>query len=122
MKIFNTLSQKKEDLISSNGRAIRIYVCGPTVYSSAHIGHARAAITFDVIQRFLKRTGYKVDYARNFTDIDDKIINKSKEMGISPEEVAREYTEENKTDMASLGVETPTYEPKVTEHIPEIIE
>lgn len=122
IKIYNTLSQKKEDLFPSDGKTIRMYVCGPTVYSSAHIGHARAAITFDVIQRFLKRVGYKVDYARNFTDIDDKIINKSKETGIPPEEVARIYIEEYKTDMASLGVEVPTYEPKVTEHIPEIIE
>jgi len=122
IRIFNTLSQKKEDFVPSDGRTVRMYVCGPTVYSSAHIGHGRAAITFDVIQRFLKRVGYKVDYARNFTDIDDKIINKSKETGIPPEEVARIYTEEYKTDMASLGIETPTYEPKVTEHISEIIE
>lgn len=122
IRIFNTLSQKKEDFVPSDGRTVRMYVCGPTVYSSAHIGHGRAAITFDVIQRFLKKVGYKVDYARNFTDIDDKIINKSKETGIPPEEVARIYTEEYKTDMASLGIETPTYEPKVTEHISEIIE
>ncbi len=122
IRVFNTLSQKKEDLIPSDGKTIRMYVCGPTVYSSAHIGHARAAITFDVIQRFLKRMGYKVDYARNFTDIDDKIINKSKETGIPPGEIARMYTEEYKADMASLGVEPPTYEPKVTDHIPDIIE
>lgn len=122
IKIFNTLSRKKEELIPSDGKTVRMYVCGPTVYSSAHIGHARAAITFDVIQRFLKKLGYKVDYARNFTDVDDKIINKSKETGIPPEEVACIYTEEYKSDMASLGVETPTHEPKVTEHIPEIIE
>src|ERR1700758_3548247 len=94
IKVYNTLSQKKEDLIPFDGKTIRMYVCGPTVYSSAHIGHARAAITFDVIQRFLKRIGYKVDYARNFTDIDDKIINKSKETGIPSEEIARIYTEE----------------------------
>ncbi|MER3445980.1 MAG: cysteine--tRNA ligase [Candidatus Dadabacteria bacterium] len=122
IRVFNTLSQKKDDLIPSDGRTVRMYVCGPTVYSSAHIGHARAAITFDVIQRFLKRIGYKVEYARNFTDIDDKIINKSRETGIPPAEVARIYTEEYKADMASLGVEPPTYEPKVTDHISDIIE
>ena len=122
IKIYNTLSQKKEDLFLYDGKIVRMYVCGPTVYGSAHIGHARAAITFDIIQRFLKSMGYRVDYARNFTDIDDKIINKSKEMGILPQEVAQIYTEEYKTDMASLGVEAPTYEPKVTDHIPEIIE
>ncbi len=121
VKIYNTLSQKKEDLVPSDGKTIRMYVCGPTVYSSAHIGHARAAITFDVIQRFLKKAGYKVNYTRNFTDVDDKIISKSKKTGIPPEEIARIYTEEYENDMLSLGVETPTYEPKVTEHIPEII-
>jgi cysteinyl-tRNA synthetase len=121
-KVYNTLSQKKEDLIPNNGNTIRMYVCGPTVYSSAHLGHARAAITFDIITRFLKRIGYKVEYARNFTDIDDKIINKSKETGIPPEEIARIYTEEYKNDMLNLGVQTPTYQPKVTEHIPEIID
>ncbi len=122
VKIYNTLSQNKEDLIPLDGKTVRMYVCGPTVYSSAHIGHARAAITFDVIQRFLKRIDYKVNYTRNFTDVDDKIISKSKETGIPPEEIARIYTEEYKNDMLSLGVETPTHEPKVTEHIPEIID
>src|SRR4030067_452733 len=99
-----------------------MYVCGPTVYSSAHIGHARAAITFDVITRFLRKLGYKVEYARNYTDVDDKIINKTKEHGIPPEEVARIYTEEYKNDMFNLGVDTTTYEPTVSEHIPEIID
>lgn len=122
VKVYNTLTQKKEELIPFQGKRIRMYVCGPTVYSSAHLGHARAAVTFDVIQRFLKRLGYEVTYVRNFTDIDDKIINKSKETGIPPEEVARIYTEEYIEDMKSLGVETPTFQPKVTEHIPEIIE
>src|SRR4030066_798845 len=122
IKVYNTLSQRKEDLTPFDGKTVRMYVCGPTVYSSAHIGHARAAITFDVITRFLRKLGYKVEYARNYTDVDDKIINKSKETGIPPEEVARIYTEEYKNDMFNLGVETPTYEPKVTEHIPEIID
>jgi cysteinyl-tRNA synthetase len=122
IKVYNTLTQKKEDLIPFGGKKIRMYVCGPTVYSSAHLGHARAAVTFDVIQRFLKKVGYEVIYARNYTDIDDKIINKSKETGIPPEEVARIYTEEYKEDMAALGVQTPDFEPKVTEHIPEIID
>ncbi|MGH7800561.1 MAG: cysteine--tRNA ligase [Thermodesulfobacteriota bacterium] len=122
IKVYNTLSQKKEDLIPFEGKTVRMYVCGPTVYSSVHLGHARAAITFDVITRFLRKAGYKVEYARNYTDVDDKIINKSKETGVPPEEVARIYTEEYKNDMFNLGVETPTHEPKVTEHIPEIID
>jgi cysteinyl-tRNA synthetase len=122
IKVYNTLSQQKEDLIPYNGKTVRMYVCGPTVYSSAHLGHARAAVIFDVIARFLRKAGYKVKYARNVTDVDDKIINKSKETGVPPEEIARIYTEEYKNDMSGLGVETPTYEPKVTEHIPEIID
>ncbi|HEX3033820.1 MAG TPA: cysteine--tRNA ligase, partial [Thermodesulfobacteriota bacterium] len=122
IRIHNTLTQKKEDLVPFEGNKVRLYVCGPTVYSSAHLGHARAAVTFDVIQRFLRRIGYEVTYVRNFTDVDDKIINKANEMGISAQEVAEMYTEEYKNDMKSLGVETPDYQPKVTEHIPEIIE
>ncbi|MCI0453861.1 MAG: cysteine--tRNA ligase [Candidatus Dadabacteria bacterium] len=122
IKVYNTLSQQKEDLIPYNGKTVRIYACGPTVYSSAHLGHGRAAITFDVITRFLRKVGYKVEYARNFTDVDDKIINKSRETGIPTEEIARIYTEEYKNDMFNLGVETPTYEPKVTEYITEIID
>lgn len=122
IRLYNTLTQKKEDLAPFEGKKVRIYVCGPTVYSSAHLGHARAAVTFDIIQRFLKKIGYDVTYVRNFTDIDDKIINKSKETGIPSEEISRIYTEEYIEDMASLGVQTPDFQPKVTEHIAEIIE
>jgi cysteinyl-tRNA synthetase len=122
VRIYNTLTQKKEDLIPFEGKKIRMYVCGPTVYSSAHLGHARAAVTFDVIQRFLKKLGYDVIYVRNYTDVDDKIINKAVEMGIPSHEVAQKYTEEYIKDMESLGVQAPTFRPKVTEHIPEIID
>ncbi len=122
IRLYNTLTQRKEDLAPFEGKKVRIYVCGPTVYSSAHLGHARAAVTFDVIQRFLRKIGYEVTYVRNFTDIDDKIINKSRETGIPSEEISRIYTEEYIEDMASLGVQTPDYQPKVTEHIAEIIE
>lgn len=122
IRTYNTLLQKKEELVPFEGKKIRIYVCGPTVYSSAHLGHARSAVTFDVIQRFLKNVGYEVTYARNFTDIDDKIINKSKETGIPPQEIARIYTEEYIEDMGSLGVQAPTFQPKVTEHVSEILD
>jgi len=122
IRIYNSISQKKEDLVPFQSNKIRMYVCGPTVYSSAHLGHARAAVTFDIIQRFLKKLDYDVAYVRNFTDIDDKIISKSTETGTPPSEIARIYTEEYIEDMASLGVQTPTFQPKVTEHIPEIID
>ncbi|GBD39311.1 Cysteine--tRNA ligase [bacterium HR37] len=122
IKVYNTLSQRMEELVPLEGNRIRMYVCGPTVYDSAHLGHARAAVTFDVIRRFLQNVGYKVTYARNFTDIDDKIINKSRQTGIPPDEIARIYTEEYRRDMDALGVQPPDFEPKVTEHIPDIIE
>ena len=120
--LYNTLTQKKEELAPYSQNKIKMYVCGPTVYSSAHLGHARAAVTFDVIDRFLAHLGYDVTYVRNFTDIDDKIIKKSIETGAPAEEISEKYIQEYKEDMASIGVRTPTVEPKVTEHIPEIID
>ena len=120
--LYNTLTQKKEELVPYEENKIRMYVCGPTVYSSAHLGHARAAVTFDVIERFLSYLGYEVTYVRNFTDIDDKIIAKAKETGLSAEDISEKYIQEYKEDMASIGVKPPTIQPKVTEHVTEIIE
>ncbi len=120
--LYNTLSKKKEELVPYAQNSIRMYVCGPTVYDSAHLGHARAAVTFDVIERFLSHIGYKVTYVRNFTDVDDKIINKSKETGVAANEISEKYIKEYKEDMASIGVKSPTLQPKVTEHVPEIID
>ena len=120
--LYNTLTQKKEELVPYSENKIKMYVCGPTVYSSAHLGHARAAVTFDVIERFLSHIGYEVTYVRNFTDIDDKIINKANETGVPAQEISEKYIQEYKEDMASIGVKPPTIQPKVTEHVPEIIE
>jgi len=120
--LYNTLTQKKEELAPYSENKIKMYVCGPTVYSSAHLGHARAAVTFDVIERFLSHIGYEVTYVRNFTDIDDKIISKANETGVPAQEISEKYIEEYKEDMASIGVKPPTIQPKVTEHVPEIIE
>jgi len=120
--LYNTITQKKEELAPYSQNKIKMYVCGPTVYSSAHLGHARAAVTFDVIERFLSHLGYEVTYVRNFTDIDDKIINKSIETGVPAEEISEKYIQEYREDMASIGVKSPTVEPKVTEHVPEIID
>ncbi len=122
IRLYNTLAGKKEDLVPIEDRKIGIYVCGPTVYDSPHLGHARAAVMFDVMTRFLKLIGYDVTYVRNYTDVDDKIINKSIETGIPSEDIANRYIAEYKEAMESLGVRAPNYEPKVTEHIPEIIE
>jgi len=120
--LYNTLSQKKEELVPYSQNQIKMYVCGPTVYSSAHLGHARAAVTFDVIERFLSHIGYEVTYVRNFTDIDDKIISKANEAGVPAQEISEKYIQEYKEDMASIGVKSPTIQPKVTEHVPEIVE
>ncbi|MCZ6554678.1 MAG: cysteine--tRNA ligase [Candidatus Dadabacteria bacterium] len=120
--LYNTLSQKKEELVPYSQNIIKMYVCGPTVYSSAHLGHARAAVTFDVIERFLSHIGYEVTYVRNFTDIDDKIISKANEAGVPAQEISEKYIQEYKEDMASIGVKSPTIQPKVTEHVPEIVE
>ncbi|MCL4244777.1 MAG: cysteine--tRNA ligase [Candidatus Dadabacteria bacterium] len=120
--LYNTLTQKKEELSPLSEGKIKMYVCGPTVYDSAHLGHARAAVTFDVIYRFLTHIGYDVTYVRNFTDVDDKIINKAIQTGATPDEVAERYIKEYRDDMASIGVKRPTVEPRVTEHMSEIID
>ncbi len=120
IKIYNSLSQKKEDLVPFEGNKIRMYVCGPTVYDSAHLGHARSAVAFDVIQRFLRHVGYEVTFVRNFTDIDDKIITRAKQEGVSCDEISEKYIKEYKRDMASIGVETPDVEPRVTDHLEQI--
>ncbi|MGE0368353.1 MAG: class I tRNA ligase family protein, partial [Candidatus Dadabacteria bacterium] len=120
--LYNTLTQKKEELSPLSDGKIKMYVCGPTVYDSAHLGHARAAVTFDVIFRFLTHIGYDVTYARNFTDVDDKIINKAIQTNTTADEVAERYIKEYRDDMAAIGVKRPTIEPRVTEHMPEIID
>jgi cysteinyl-tRNA synthetase len=98
-----------------------IYVCGVTVYDSCHIGHARSMIVFDVIVRFLRSRGFKVTYVRNFTDIDDKIITRAHETGVEPAQLAERFIREFESDMKTLGVSPPDYEPRATEHVPEII-
>jgi cysteinyl-tRNA synthetase len=100
---------------------VRLYVCGITVYDSSHIGHARSLVTFDTIYRYLKFLGYQVTFVRNFTDIDDKIINRAREEGASAEKVAARYIAEFQRDTAAMGLLPPTHEPKATEHIPEMI-
>jgi cysteinyl-tRNA synthetase len=122
MRIYNTLTAEKEDFVPLNKGGVEMYVCGVTVYDNCHIGHARSAIVFDVIQRYLKYKGFNVRFVRNFTDIDDKIINRAKKEGIPWDEVAKKYTQEFYNDMDSLGVARADIEPKATEHIKEIIE
>lgn len=122
MRVYNTLTGKKEELIPLTPGKIGMYVCGVTVYDLCHIGHARSAIVFDVIRRYLKFKGFEVKYIRNFTDIDDKIINRARQEGNRWDEVVARYTEEYYRDMDRLGVGRADVEPRATEHIPEIIE
>ena len=117
IKIYNTLSGKKEEFVPIRPGRMTMYACGVTVYDFSHLGHARGAVAFDLIQRYFRRKGFDVKYVRNFTDVDDKIINRAKEEGISAAEVARKYIDAYQEDMKRLGVGRPDIEPKATEHI-----
>ncbi len=122
MRIYNSMSGRKEDFEPVHEGRVGMYACGVTVYDRCHVGHARSAIIFDVIRRYFRYKGYEVNYVRNFTDVDDKIINRANEDGISWDEVARKYTDEYYRDMDALGVGRADLEPKATEHIKEMIE
>ena len=122
IQIYNTLGRKKERFETLEPGKVRMYVCGPTVYDSCHIGHARSVVVFDVIARYLRSQGYDVTYVRNFTDVDNKIINKANELGIDSKEVAEKYIAEFYADMDALKVERAAIEPRATEHIDDIIE
>jgi cysteinyl-tRNA synthetase len=121
LKIFNTLSNEKEAFTPLTPGKVRMYVCGVTVYDSAHIGHARSFFTFDIIYRYLKFAGFEVEYVRNFTDVDDKIIKKANDEQVSCETITGRYIEEFTRDGESLGWLRPSHEPRATEHIAEII-
>ncbi len=121
IRIFNTMTKKKELFETVEPQKVRMYVCGPTVYDSSHMGHARSVVVFDVIVRYLRSQGYEVTYVRNFTDIDDKIINRANELGVDTRELAEKYIHEFYEDMDALNVQRATLEPRATEHIPDII-
>jgi len=121
LKIYNTLIKKKEPFQPITPGKVGIYVCGPTVYDACHIGHARSMVVFDVIVRYFRSVGYEVTYVRNFTDVEDKIINRAKEMGVSTQELSERYIQEFHEDMDALRVERATIEPRATQHIDEII-
>jgi len=121
MKVFNTLSGRKEEFVPLNDKNVGIYVCGPTVYDFGHLGHGRSAVSFDVIRKFLIFSGYRVNYVTNFTDIDDKMINRAALMKISVSELADRIIPEYKRDYQSLGIMPGDVEPKATEHIGEMI-
>lgn len=121
MKIYNTLTRKKEEFVPVHPGKVGIYVCGPTVYNYIHIGNARPMIIFDTVRRYFEYKGYDVNYVSNFTDVDDKIIKKANEEGVSAPEIAERYIEECKKDMEGLNVKPATHQPKATEEIDGMI-
>jgi len=122
LRIYNTLRRSKEEFGPLTKGRVRMYVCGVTVYDRCHIGHARANVVFDIIYRYLKHSGYEVHFVRNFTDVDDKIIKRSNELGLPWQELTQKYIGEFTRDMTALGNVSPSLEPKATEHIPQMID
>lgn len=121
MKIFNTMTRRKEEFVPLDKNEVKIYACGPTVYNYIHIGNARPLCVFDVLRRYLEYRGYNVRFVQNFTDVDDKIIQRANEEGLSFEEVSKKYIKEFWTDAHGLNFKDATVHPKATENIDEII-
>jgi len=122
MLIYNTQTRRKEEFVPIEEGKVRIYACGPTVYNYFHIGNARPFIVFDTLRRYLEHKGYEVKFVQNFTDIDDKMIRRANEEGITVKELGERFIAEYYKDADALGIERATVNPKATEHIPEIID
>jgi len=122
MKIFNTLSRRKEEFVPLEPGKVKMYVCGPTVYNFIHIGNARPMIVFDTVRRYFEYKGYQVNYVSNFTDVDDKIIKKAVEESVDAEVISCRYIEECKKDMAGMNVKPATAHPQATREIDGMLE
>ena len=122
LKVYNTLTREKSEFEPIQEGKVRMYVCGPTVYDSAHVGHAMSALVFDVVRRYLLFRGYDVQYVMNFTDVDDKIIDRASRLGVEPIELAEKYIDEFKNDLESLNILPATEHPRATNEIESIIE
>ncbi len=122
VKIYNTLSRKKEEFVPLEENKVKMYVCGPTVYNLIHIGNARPMICFDTVRRYLEYKGYEVNYVSNFTDVDDKIIKKAIEEGVTAEEISKRYIAECKKDMEGMNIKPATTHPLATQEIPGMID
>jgi cysteinyl-tRNA synthetase len=121
IKIYNTLTRRKEDFITIEPQKVRMYVCGPTVYSNAHIGHAMSSLVFDIIRRYLEYRGYQVNHVMNFTDVDDKIINRANQQGVDPFDLAEGYIKEFRRHLADLNIQPATFNPRATQEMPQIL-
>ncbi|MCX5703878.1 MAG: class I tRNA ligase family protein, partial [Candidatus Omnitrophica bacterium] len=119
--VYNSLTRKKEEFIPSKAPRVNIYTCGVTVYDESHIGHARSLYIFDVIRKYLEYRKFKVRFARNITDIDDKIINRAKELKVDWKDLVKKYIERYYEDLAALGIKKASFEPRATENIPDMI-
>ena len=122
LRLYNTLTKTKEAFVPLNPGKVGIYACGITAYDVCHVGHARSAVVFDVITRYLRYQGYEVTYVKNFTDVDDKIIDRANAIGVKIADIAERYIAEHDRDMAALGVEKPTATPRATENIDGMIQ
>ena len=120
--LFNTMTSEKTEFKPIKDKSVGIYVCGVTVYDYTHIGHARSSVVFDVIRRVFIHNGYNVTFVKNFTDIDDKIINRANEKGIEWKELAEKFILEHDKDMDSLFIMRPDYTPKATEYIDKMMD
>ena len=121
MKLYNTMTRQKEEFVPLEEGKVKMYVCGPTVYNFIHIGNARPMIVFDTVRRYFEYKGYEVNFVSNFTDVDDKIIKKAMEEGVTADEIASRYIEECKKDMADMNVKPATVHPLATQEIPGMI-
>ena len=122
LRIYNTLTRKKEGFSPLEENKVRMYVCGVTLYDKLHLGHARAAVVFDMIRRYLEYKGYEVIFVTNFTDVDDKMIKRARELNTTIFDLARKFISEYFEQMEKLGVKKANYYPRATDHIKEIIE
>ena len=122
LKIYNSMTRQKEEFVPLHENTVNMYSCGPTVYNFFHLGNARPFIIFDQLRRYFEYRGYKVNFVQNFTDIDDKMINKANDLGITVKELGEQYIAEYFKDAKALGIKEATVHPKATEHIDEIIE
>ena len=122
MRLYNTASGQKEELVPLKPPEISMYVCGPTTYNLIHLGNARHLVVFDTVRRYLEYRGHKVNYIQNFTDVDDKIIKRAHEEGEDPLHLAQRYIDEYYRDAQDLGIKPAQKHPRVSEHIPEIVE
>src|SRR5512139_25475 len=122
LRIYNSLAREKQDFVPLRAGEVRMYVCGITVYDYCHLGHARMMVAFDVVQRWLRASGFKVVYVRNITDIDDKIIKRAAENGESIEALTGRFIRAMDDDAARLGIARPDHEPRATQYLPQIVE